>query len=414
MCYDWHSMRVPVRWSCGCAGGGVKAIRLQDISVSVVTAGFVAVLVGVTSSIALVFQAAQAFGASPEQMTSWVWALGLGMGLCTAVPSLMLRKPVMVAWSTPGAAVLASAAAADHFTMQQAVGAFMLSAALTLVVGASGWFERIVKRIPLSIASALLAGVLMQFAMRIVTVAPTAQVLVFSMLLVYGLGRRWAPRYAVVSALMVGVAYVALDGQVAALPVGIQWAQPVWVTPEWTWKAAVGLALPLFVVTMASQNMPGVAVIRATGYDLPVSKLITMTGVTTLLLAPFGAFALNFSAITAAICMGPEAHENPDKRYMAAVCCGVLYIVMGLLAGAVVGVLRAFPSALIMVIAGLALLGAIGQGLSAALSHEADRDVALLTFLVTFSGITFMGVGSAFWGAVTGCIAYVVVGRRHA
>lgn len=362
----------------------------RDVSVSSATAGAVAVLVGFTSSVAIVFQAAQAFGATPEIVTSWMWALGLGMGLCSAIPSLLLRKPVMVAWSTPGAAVLASAGLAGGFTLAQAVGAFIVSALLIVLVGATGWFERVMNRIPMALASALLAGVLARFGVQAFGAAQSAWELVALMLLVYLIGRRVAPRYAVPLTLLAGVALVVAQGQFRAQALTFAWAQPVFTAPEFNLAAVVGLALPLFVVTMASQNLPGVAAIRASGYDMPVSRLITLIGVVTLVLAPFGAFALNLSAIT------------------AAVVCGLIYIAIGLVGAAVTGVLLAFPTELVLAIAGLALLGSIGAGLHTALQDDTHREAALITFLVTLSGVVIGGVGSAFWGVVAGALALFV------
>ncbi len=380
----------------------------KDLSLSAFTAGFVAVLVGFTSSVAIVFQAAQAFGATPAQLTSWIWALGLGMGLSTLLPSLWLRQPVMVAWSTPGAAVLATAGLAGGFSMGEAVGAFMACAALITLAGATGWFERVMNRIPMEIAAALLAGVLARFGIDAFAAAHSALPLVLAMLVAYLLARRRWPRYAVVVTLAVGVAYVLANGQLQSGALRLEWARPVFTAPQWSASAFVSLALPLFVVTMASQNLPGVAVMRATGYPLPVSRLLTMTGLATLLLAPFGAFALNFSAITAAICMGPEAHEDRSKRYTAAAACGLIYIVIGLFGALITGLLTAFPRELVVAIAGLALLGAIANGLATALAHEGHREAALITFLVTLSGVVIAGVGSAFWGVAAGSMALFV------
>ncbi len=380
----------------------------KDLSLSAFTAGFVAVLVGFTSSVAIVFQAAQAFHATPAQITSWVWALGLGMGLCSLVPSLWLRKPVMVAWSTPGAAVLATAGLAGSFTMADAVGAFMVCAALITLVGVTGWFERAMDRIPMEIATALLAGVLARFGLDAFAAAQTALPLVLVMLATYLLARRLWPRYAVVLTLLAAIAWASASGQMAWSALTLELARPAFTAPRFSWSALVSLALPLFVVTMASQNLPGVAVIRATGYHLPVSGILTMTGVATLLLAPFGAFALNLSAITAAICMGPEAHPDPQRRYTAAVSCGALYVVIGLFGAVITGLLTAFPKELVVAIAGLALLGTIGSGLAAALKDEVHREAALITFLVTLSGVTVAGVGSAFWGVMAGSAALFV------
>ena len=400
----------------GLAGSGARMPLMQffkDLSLSAFTAGFVAVLVGFTSSVAIVFQAAQAFQATPAQITSWMWALGLGMGLCSLVPSLLLRKPVMVAWSTPGAAVLASAGLSGGFSMAEAVGAFMVCAVLITLAGVTRWFERVMNRIPTEIAAALLAGVLARFGMQAFAAAQTALPLVLLMLGAYLVARRWIPRYAVVITLALAIAFVALRGEMSWSAIRFELAMPVFTAPQFTLSAAISLALPLFVVTMASQNLPGVAVIRATGYDLPVSRLITMTGLATLVLAPFGGYALNFSAITAAICMGPEAHPDRDKRYTAAVSCGLLYVVIGIFGAVVTGLLTAFPKELVVAIAGLALLGTIGSGLAAALRDEPHREAALITFLVTLSGVVVAGVGSAFWGVVAGSLALFVQQYRR-
>ena len=390
----------------------------KDLSWSTFTAGFVAVLVGFTSSIAIVFQAAQAFGATQEMLASWVWAISIGMGLTTAIPSLMIRKPVMVAWSTPGAAVLASAGLAGGFSMGQAVGAFMASAALIVVIGASGWFEALTKRIPLSIASALLAGVLARFGIAGFAAAQTALPLVLLMLLTYLLGKRFMPLYAVPLTLLFAILFVAGQGGFSnvVIPTGLTW--PVYVAPEFTWSAMVSLALPLFVVTMASQNMPGVAAIKACGFGderanggdagLPISRILTMTGAATLVFAPFGAFSLNLSAITAAMCMGPQSHPDKARRYTAAVCCGLIYIALGLFGATIMAMLSAFPQALVVAIAGLALMATIGNGLASALHKESDREAAMVTFLITLSGVVIGGVGSAFWGLLAGSLALAV------
>jgi benzoate membrane transport protein len=389
-------------------------ISLRDFSLSAATAGFVAVLVGFTSSVAIVFQAATALGATPAQISSWMWALGLGMGLCSLLPSLWLRKPVMIAWSTPGAAVLATAAAGGGFTLAQAVGAFLVCAALVTLFGVTGWFERLMDRIPMPIASALLAGVLARFGLDAFVALQSAFPLVLIMLLAYLAGRRLWPRFAVPGVLLAGTLYAALRGQLHLDSVQWSLTSPVFVAPSFTLAAIVSLALPLFVVTMASQNLPGVAAIRAAGYTMPISKIITLTGVATLLLAPFGAFALNLSAITASICMGREAHEDSARRYMAAVSCGLIYCVIGLFGAAVTGVLTAFPHELVVAVAGLALLGSIGGGLAVALKNDAHREAALITFLVTLSGLSLWGIGSAFWGVVAGGLALFVQQWRPA
>lgn len=386
----------------------------KDLSLSACVAGLVSVLVGFTSSVAIVYQAAQAFGASVQQSSSWIWALCLGTGLCSLAPSLLLRKPVMIAWSTPGAVVLATANPAGDFSLADATGAFMVSALLIALAGVTRGFERLMNRIPGAIAAALLAGVLTRFGLQAFTAAQTALPLVLLMLLAYLLARRLAPRYAVLVTLAAALGYVTLRGQ-------MQWSAPHWAltmpvftAPQFSLTATVSLAIPLFVVTMVSQNLPGVAVMRATGYALPVSRLITLTGLATLVLAPFGAFALNFGAITAALCMGPEAHADPRRRYTATVLFGAVYVAIGLFGTVVIAALSAFPRELVAAIAGLALLGTIGSALDAALREEPHREAALITFLVTLSGLVIAGVGSAFWGVLCGSIALFVQQYRRA
>jgi benzoate membrane transport protein len=358
---------------------------LRDLSVPAIAAGFVTVLVGFTSSAVIVFQAAQALGASEAQIASWMWALGIGMGITCIVPSLHWRMPVVTAWSTPGAAMLITGAAG--VPLEQAIGAFMVSAVLIAISGFTGWFERVMSRLPIALASAMLAGVLLRFGLEAFASMQTQFALVGSMFVAWLIARRLWPRYAVVVALAVGIALAALGGDLRTDSLRLDLATPVWTTPSLSLAAIVGVALPLYIVTMASQNMPGVAVIRASGYPVPISPVIGWTGVTTFVLAPFGAFALNLAAITAAICMGREAHEDPARRYVASVAAGVFYLLVGLFGATVTAVFAAFPKELIMAIAGLALIGTIGNGLAAAVADERQREPALVTFLVTASGL---------------------------
>jgi benzoate membrane transport protein len=374
----------------------------RDFSVSTLVAGFVAVLVGFTSSAAIVFSAAQALGATPAQTVSWMWALGLGMGVTSLGLSLWYRQPVLTAWSTPGAAVLA---VSQGVSLPEATGAFIVCALLIMLAGYSGWFERLMSKIPLALASALLVGVLARFALDAVGAVAHAPVLVLAMTLSYLLGRRWWPRWSVPLVLLVGMGVAALQGQLHLSSVAWTWAWPVWVSPDWRWAAMVSVALPLFVVTMASQNLPGVAAQCAAGYNVPVSPVVGATGLASLVLAPFGGYALNLAAITAAICLGKEAHADPSRRYTASVAAGLLYIALGLAGGTIVSLMAAFPQALVLAVAGLALLGTMANGLAVAVKDEQHREAALLTFLVTLSGVSWMGIGSAFWGVVVGGLA---------
>ncbi|MBX3711811.1 MAG: benzoate/H(+) symporter BenE family transporter [Lysobacter sp.] len=383
---------------------------VRDASLSAIAAGFVTVLVGFTSSVVIVFQAAQSLGATPAQTSSWMWALGLGMGLTCIGLSLRHRIPVVTAWSTPGAAMLIGSAAG--LPMSDAIGAFVLSALLMAVAGFSGVFERMISRIPMALASGMLAGVLLRFGLEAFAVMKTSLGLGLTMFAVYVAARRFSPRYAVILTLLAGIAFAAGAGLMHTERLTLELAHPVFIAPTLSFAAVAGIALPLFIVTMASQNVPGVAAMRASGYAPPVSPIVGWTGVVNAALAPFGAFALNLAAITAAICMGREAHEDPSRRYVASVAAGVFYILVGLFGATVAALFAAFPKALIVAIAGLALLGTIGGSLAAALREETDREAALVTFLVTASGLTLFGIGSAFWGLVAGVVTLLAWRRR--
>ena len=380
---------------------------LRDVSASAVVAGFVTVLVGFASASAIVFQAAGAVGASAAQLGSWMLALGVGMGLTCILLSLRYRAPVVTAWSTPGAALLVTSAAG--LSIEEATGAFLVSAALITLVGFSGWFERAMDRIPLPIASGMLAGVLLRFGLGLFTAMSTQLALALGMCLAYFVARRLVPRYAVIAALLVGVVLALAQGLLHVDAIHVALAHPVWVTPRFTVGAVIGVALPLFVVTMASQNVPGVAVIRASGYTVPISPVIGWTGLANLALAPLGGFTVNLAAITAAICMGREAHEDPRRRYVAAVFAGLFYLIVGIFGATVVALFLAFPPELVAAIAGLALLATIGNGLAAAVGTENQREPALVTFLVTASGIAPAGIGSAFWGLVAGVVTLAIL-----
>lgn len=384
----------PAQTSPGHADGG-KAAHLSRMA-----AGFIAVLVGYTSSAAIVFQAAHAAGATPEMLASWLWALGLGMGVTCIGLSLFYRTPVLTAWSTPGAALLATALVG--VPMPQAVGAFLFASALMTIVGMSGSFDRIMQRVPAAIASAMLGGILLRFGIAAFSSFTADNVLVGIMLASYFAGRRWLPRYAVPLTFLAGIATATLRGQIAFAAVQWQWTTPVFTMPDLTVASLLGVGVPLFVVTLASQNVPGVAVLRANGYKVPASPLVSWTGITGLVLAPFGGFAFNLAAITAAICMTRDADPNPNRRYLAAVWAGIFYIITGILGGTVASVLATVPQPLILSIAGLALLTTIGNSLSVALLDEKARDGALVTFLVSASGLTLFDVGGPFWGLLLG------------
>ncbi|MDY4342086.1 benzoate/H(+) symporter BenE family transporter [Xanthomonas sp. LF07-6] len=381
----------------------------RDASLPALIAGFVTVLVGFTSSAAIVFEAARSVGASQAQIASWMWALGLGMGLTCIGLSLRYRMPVVTAWSTPGAALLIGSG--GGLPLSDAIGAFVVVAVLSALAGFSGLFERLLRRIPLSLASAMLAGVLLRFGLDVFVAMQHQLAMALAMFATYLLGRRTFPRYAVIATLLVGIAVAAGSGTLHLEAARLRLAQPVLVWPTLSWQALFGIALPLFVVTMTSQNLPGVAAIRASGYAVPISPTIGWIGVANTLLAPFGAYGLNLAAITAAICMGREAQEDPQRRYMAAVFAGVFYLLIGVFGATVAALFAAFPRELVMAIAGIALFGTIGNSLASALREEHEREPALIAFLVTASGLSLFGIGAALWGLLAGA-ATLALWRR--
>ncbi|MCW0389178.1 Inner membrane protein YdcO [Xanthomonas sacchari] len=381
----------------------------RDASLPALIAGFVTVLVGFTSSAAIVFEAARSVGASQAQIASWMWALGLGMGLTCIGLSLRYRMPVVTAWSTPGAALLIGSG--GGLPLSDAIGAFVVVAVLSALAGFSGLFERLLRRIPLSLASAMLAGVLLRFGLDVFVAMQHQLAMALAMFATYLLGRRTFPRYAVIATLLVGIAVAAGSGTLHLEAAQLRLAQPVLVWPTLSWQALFGIALPLFVVTMTSQNLPGVAAIRASGYAVPISPTIGWIGVVNTLLAPFGAYGLNLAAITAAICMGHEAQEDPQRRYMAAVFAGVFYLLIGVFGATLAALFAAFPRELVMAIAGIALFGTIGNSLASALREEHEREPALIAFLVTASGLSLFGIGAALWGLLAGA-ATLALWRR--
>jgi benzoate membrane transport protein len=383
---------------------------IRDLSIAHVTAGFVAVLVGFTSSVVIVLQAADAAGASSEQISSWLWALGIGMGLTSIGLSLYYRSPILTAWSTPGAALLATSL--NGLPMGEIIAAFMCSALLMVVCGVTGWFEKIMSYVPVSLGAAMLAGVLLTFGKDVFVAMEAQFFLVFTMFILYLLLKRYLPRYAILIVLVVGILLSFAEGLLVFDQFSFSLASPVYTAPVFSWSAIVSIGIPLFIVTMTSQNVPGIAVIRASGYNVPASPMVTTTGLTTLLLSPFGGYALNLAAITAAICMGKEAGEDASKRYLAAVSAGVFYVCIGLLGATIVALFAAFPKALVLAIAGLALLSTIANSLYTAMEDVNHREPALITFLVTISGMTLLGIGAAFWGLVAGVLAKFILSWR--
>ena len=387
---------------------------LADTSTSAVVAGFIAMLTGYTSSLVLMFQAGQAAGLSNGQISSWIWSLSIGMAICCIGLSLRYRAPIMIAWSTPGAALLITSLPGVPYG--EAIGAYIVASGLIVLIGLTGSFDRIMRRIPGSLAAALLAGVLFKIGLEICVAAEQQPLLVSAMLLAYLLGKRLQPRYAVFAALIVGSVLAGLFGLLNFEQFELQLAVPEWTMPSFSLAAIISIGIPLFIVAMASQNLPGMTVLRANGYDVPASPLLTTTGMTSILLAPFGSHGIHMAAISAAICAGTEAHEDPRKRYTAAIWCGIFYGIAGIFGATLAALFTALPKALILSIAALALFASIIGGLTQAMSEPKEREAALITFLVTASGMTLFSVGSAFWGIIAGLLTLAILnwGKRDA
>ncbi|MFG3695651.1 benzoate/H(+) symporter BenE family transporter [Stutzerimonas stutzeri] len=381
-----------------------------DSSASTIVAGFIAMLTGYTSSLVLMFQAGQAAGLSSAQISSWIWALSIGMAICSIGLSMRYRTPVVIAWSTPGAALLISSLPGVPYA--EAIGAFIFASLLIALCGLTGSFERLMRKVPASLAAALLAGVLFNIGSEIFRAVKVQPLLVLAMFFSYLLAKRLAPRYAVLSALLVGCALSAALGLLDFRQLSLQIAVPVWTTPSLSIAAIFSIGIPLFVIAMASQNMPGLAVLRAEGYQVPASPLISVTGIASVLLAPFGSHGIHLAAITMAICSGPEAHPDPTRRYTAAVWCGVFYGIAGIFGATLAALFASFPAALVLSIAALALLGSIGSGLTQAMQQPNERDAALITFMVTASGLTLFGIGAALWGLIAGGLTLLILNKR--
>ncbi|MDY7114770.1 benzoate/H(+) symporter BenE family transporter [Halomonas sp. SSL-5] len=382
---------------------------LKDLSLSAVTAGFLAVLVSYSGPLIIFFQAAQSAEISSAMMTSWVWAISIGAAVSGIGLSWWLKVPVVTAWSAPGTVLLVTLF--PEITLGEAIGAYLTAAVILLLIGLSGGFDRLLQAIPRGIAGAMMAGILFQFGVGVFHSIESAPALALGMITAYLVLKRLFPRYCLVLLLVVGV-ILALGLEGASLEgVSLSLAMPALITPEWSWSATLSLAIPLLIVSLTGQFLPGMAIMRNAGYTTPARPIITVTGLTSLATACFGGITTVIAAITAALCTSPEAHADPDKRYVAGVANGVFYLIGGTFAGTIVALFTALPGTFIAVLAGLALVGAIGSNLEAAINATDHREASLLTFLATASGMSFLGLGSAFWGVVIGGAAYLVLHR---
>lgn len=384
----------------------ITALRGRDF-ISPTIAALISVIVNYGGTFILVFQAAKVAGLSPEMTASWIWSISIGVGITGIWLSYRYREPIITAWSTPGVAFLVSALAVTPYS--EAVGAYMISAAGFVVLGLSGMFERFVRLIPPGIASGLLAGILLQFGISAFGGAKVDPLLVVVLFVAYVVLKRFTSRYAIVGILVIGLLYLILTGKADFSNIQLAIASPVFVAPEFSLQALLGVALPLFMITLTGQYMPGMLVLRNDGFKTSANPILTVTGLGSLLTAPFGSHAFNVAAITAAICTGNDAHEDASKRYIAGIACGIFYTIVGIFGVTLAALFLILPATFIATLAGLALLGTIGGSLANALTEPKGRETALITFLATAANVTLLGVGGAFWGLVAGLAAHLLI-----
>ena len=386
-----------------------SSIRWNDLTHPVV-AGLISVIVNYGGTFILVFQAAKVAGLSPELTASWVWSISIGVGVTGIILSWISREPIITAWSTPAAAFLVTALATTPYA--EAVGAYLISAAAFVVLGLSGWFERVIRLIPPGVAAGLLAGILLQFGIGAFGGMSVDPLLAGLLIVAYVVLKRFSARYAIVGILVMGLAFLLLQDRVDLSGVSLELATPVFTMPAFSVNAVLSVALPLFLITLTGQYMPGMLVLRNDGFKTSANPIVTITGLGSLLMAPFGSHAFNIAAITAAICTGREAHEDPSRRWIAGIAAGVLYILVGVFGVTLAAVFMVFPATFITTLAGLALLGTIGGSLASAMADARTREASLITFLAAAANITLLGIGGAFWGLVIGLVAYAVLNGR--
>ena len=384
---------------------------MRDFSLSAAVAGFIATVISYAGPLVIIFQAADTAHLPRELLSSWVWAISIGSALLGIGLSLRYRVPIIIAWSAPGSALLV--ALLPGISMNEAVGAYLLSSLIIFLVGISGAFDRVISKLPGAIAAAMLAGILFRFGTGLFVSLQGKPGLVLAMFATYLVCKRLLPRYAVMAVLVVGCAIAMFTGQLHSEALVIGLATPVWITPQFSLGATLNVALPLVMVALTGQFVPGMAVLRASGYTTPASPIIACSALGTALLAPFGCHGLNLAAITAAICTGREAHEDPGKRYVAGVVGGLCYLVLGIFGATLVSLFAAFPKELIAALAGLALFAAIAGALANAMALPSDREAALVTFLTTASGMSLFGLSAAFWGLIFGMAAHLLSSVRR-
>lgn len=384
----------------------------DDWSVSATVAGFLAVLISYSGPLIIFFQAAQKANVDPSMMISWIWGISIGAAVAGIFLSIKYKVPVITAWSAPGTALLVTLF--PNISLNEAVAAYITAALVILVIGLTGYFDKLLKWIPQSIAAGMMAGILFQFGLGLFTATNSMPLIVFGMVLVFLVSKRINPRYSMVWVLLAGVLLSLVLGKMNPVTVDFSLAIPQWISPEWSINGMLNLAIPLILVSLTGQFLPGMAIMKLSGYDTPAKPIITTTSIASLAVACVGGITIVLASITAALCMGKDAHELKDKRYIAGIANGVFYILGGLFAGSIVMLFSLLPKELVAALAGLALLGAIATNVSVAMKDESERDAALITFLATASGMHFLGLSSVFWGICIGLVAHLLLSKPKA
>lgn len=379
----------------------------NDWSISATVAGFLAVLISYSGPLIIFFQAAQRAHVSTDMMVSWIWGISIGAAVSGIYLSIKYKTPIITAWSAPGTALLVTLF--PNVSLNEAVAAYITSAIVIFLIGVTGYFDKLLKWIPQDVAAGMMAGILFQFGIGLFTASDSMPFIVFSMLIVFLIAKRLMPRYTMIWVLAAGVLLSLFLGKMNPVDVSFSLAIPKWISPEWTWNSTLNLAVPLILVSLTGQFLPGMAIMKLSGYDTPAKPIITVTSIASLAVACIGGITIVLASITAALCMGKDAHELKEKRYIAGIANGIFYILGGLFAGSIVMLFSLLPKELVAALAGLALLGAIATNISVAMKNDSQRDAALITFLATASGMHFLGLSSVFWGICIGIIAHFIL-----
>ncbi len=382
----------------------------QDWSLSASVAGFLAVLIAYAGPLVIFFQAAQAAQVSEAMMASWIWGISIGAAIPGIYLSIKYKAPIVTAWSVPGTVLLVTLF--PQMSINEAVAGYIISAIVILIVGATGYFDKILRWIPNSIAAGMMAGILFQFGLALFVATDTMPVIIFSMLGCYLFSKRLSPRYTMVWVLLCGVILSLLFGRMNPVDANLTMTLPIFIWPEWSWHSTFNFAIPLILVSLTGQFLPGMTILKLSGYDIPAKPIVIASSIASLTVACVGGITVTLAAITAALCTGKDAHELKEKRYIAGVANGIFYLLGGLFASSIVLVFSLLPKELIAALAGLALIGAISANITVAMKDESQRESALITFLATASGMQFLGLSSVFWGLCIGIIAHYVLTKK--